>query len=247
VVPAEGVITSWSFQDGAKPVTDLKLKVGRPAGGNNYIVIGESSAPSQTPNAVNNYPASIPVQAGDLIGIYQHGGNCAVQTADPLNSAVYVQADPAPGPSPVAFLPFTEYVFPVQATITKTEAPLPPSNQFRIGKLHSNRKKGTAKSPIFVPGPGVIQAQDARRLPSSSRAGRPAKKTHKPLIKPATVIAAAAGKVLLPLIPTAAGRKILKAKGRFRVKVHVTFTPTGGTPASQTFSPVLKLNLKKRH
>jgi hypothetical protein len=125
--------------------------------------------------------------------------------------------------------------------------PLPPSNRFSIGKLKNNRKKGTAKSPIFVPGPGVIQAQDAHGLPASSRAERAAKKKYKPLIKPANVIAVAAGKVLLPLIPTRAGRKILKAKGRFRVKVRVTFTPTGGTSASQTFSPVLKLNLKKHH
>jgi hypothetical protein len=125
--------------------------------------------------------------------------------------------------------------------------PLPPSNKFSIGKLNNNRRKGTAKSPIFVPGPGLIQARDARGLPASSRVERPAKKKYRPLIKPANVIAAAAGKVLLPLIPSAAGRKILKAKGRFRVKVRVTFTPTGGTPASQTFSPVLKLNLKKRH
>lgn len=110
------------------------------------------------------------------------------------------------------------------ATSADTSVP-PPSNEFSLGKLNNNPKKGTALAPVFVPGPGTLSARAQRAL-----------------IKPANLSAGIAGKVLVPLIPTFAGRKVLKKKGRFAVKVVVTFTPAGGTPASKTFLPVLKLD-----
>jgi hypothetical protein len=70
-VAAAGVITSWSFQTGSSAVPGLKLKVARPQSAlGSYLFIGESAAGAQTPNAVNTYPANIPVRAGDTIGIY---------------------------------------------------------------------------------------------------------------------------------------------------------------------------------
>jgi hypothetical protein len=46
--------------------------------------------------------------------------------------------------------------------------------------------------------------------------------------------------------PTAAGKKVLRRKGRLRVKVRLTFTPTGGAPRSQIKSVTLKVK-KKPH
>src|SRR5436305_4548411 len=46
-VPKAGVITSWSFHDGAQTVSGLKLKVGRSAGTGMYTIVGEAAAGTQ--------------------------------------------------------------------------------------------------------------------------------------------------------------------------------------------------------
>jgi hypothetical protein len=76
--PSEGVITSWSFQAGSA-VPSLKFKVGRPAGGNLYTIIGESALVTPAANILNTFPIQISVQAGDLIGFYVGvAGQCGI-------------------------------------------------------------------------------------------------------------------------------------------------------------------------
>jgi hypothetical protein len=70
--PSPGVITSWSYQAsfGAVP-QGLKLKVGRPAGGSNFTIVGESTPKNPTASQLNTYTdVSIPVEAGDVIGLW---------------------------------------------------------------------------------------------------------------------------------------------------------------------------------
>jgi hypothetical protein len=70
------VITSWSFQAAGAP-PQLKFKVGRFAGGNNFTVIGENGLVTPAANILNSYFTQIPVRAGDIIGIYtETSGNC---------------------------------------------------------------------------------------------------------------------------------------------------------------------------
>lgn len=107
----------------------------------------------------------------------------------------------------------------------------PPSNVFTKGKLQLNKKKGTAKLAINVPGAGVLKITN----------GGKGKKAPK-LIKAATKNAAKAGKVWVPIKPTGTGKATLTEDGKLAFKVKVTFTPTGGTAATQTFSGKLKLN-----
>jgi len=57
---------------------------------------------------------------------------------------------------------------------------------------------------------------------------------------------AKAGKVKVTLKPTAAGKKVLKKKGKIRQKVRITFTPTGGTPKSTTKTITIKRKVKKK-
>src|SRR4051794_23404643 len=59
VIPFNGVITSWSFQDGATPVTNLKLKVGHTVSGGQFVIDAEAVAGSQTANAATSYPVNI--------------------------------------------------------------------------------------------------------------------------------------------------------------------------------------------
>ena len=119
-VPFDGTLTAWRFQSGEETVPKLKLKVGRAAGGGAYVVTGESLAPTQSPNSINVYRADIPVLKGDLIGISQEGGNCAVQTDLSADTAVVRAADVPPGDAAVGFESFSDFYFPVQATIVPT-------------------------------------------------------------------------------------------------------------------------------
>ncbi len=106
----------------------------------------------------------------------------------------------------------------------------PPSNAFSFGKLKLNKKKGTATLQVSVPGAGSLTASDVKRKGKR--------------IQDAVTTASAAGIVTLTLKPTGSGRKTLKAKGKLAIKALVTFTPTGGTAASQSHAGKLKLTPK---
>jgi len=87
-VPSDGVITSWSVNNGDDTMTDLALRVGRRLTGNQYSIVGESPAGAQTKNSVSTYPAQISVKAGDVIGLYTTGGTCAATSGSPADSVV---------------------------------------------------------------------------------------------------------------------------------------------------------------
>lgn len=114
------------------------------------------------------------------------------------------------------------------AAITST----PPSNLVALGKPALNRKRGIAKLPVTVPGAGTLLIKDA-------------KAKGKKRIKAKTLTASAAGTLKLPVKPTKFARKTLAAKGRLKLKVAVTFTPTGGFAATMTRKLTLRLTQPK--
>jgi hypothetical protein len=97
-VPSRGVITSWAFE--AAGTTDaVRFKLIRPAGGNNFTVIGEGDLVLPAQGQLNTYAIRIPVVAGDLIALFvQSGLQCAIPQSPPGS---YVQSthngDLAPG------------------------------------------------------------------------------------------------------------------------------------------------------
>jgi hypothetical protein len=109
--------------------------------------------------------------------------------------------------------------------------PAAPSNAFTFGKLKLNKKKGTATLKVNVPGAGSLTAVDVKKK------GKRIKKASASSTGPAVIT--------LSLKPTKKGRKTLKEKGKLPFKALVTFTPTGGTAASQTHGGTLKLTLTK--
>ena len=64
--------------------------------------------------------------------------------------------------------------------------------------------------------------------------------TTAPLVQSGRVAAKGAGTVTLVLEPTAAGRATLAAKGVLIFNLKITFTPSGGTPASKVVVMVLR-------
>jgi hypothetical protein len=71
--PAAGVITSWQYRSPMMSQIGraLELKVGRPAGGNTMTIVGESDRETPTiPLSDLSFPTRIPVEAGDILGLY---------------------------------------------------------------------------------------------------------------------------------------------------------------------------------
>jgi hypothetical protein len=98
-----------------------------------------------------------------------------------------------------------------------------PSNQFSLGKVKRNKKKGTAVLPVITSGAGQVTMSGKGVKPVSR--------------------ASAAGTVKVTIKSKGKFRRRLNQSGRVKVKVKVTFTPTNGDP--NTLSKKLVL-LKKR-
>ena len=161
VVPAGGgVISSWSFLAGSTTGERDKLKVVRPDGtADQFVVVGESALEMMTPSSLNTFQVRIPVQAGDLIGLFTVDGNdCVVSTHTPGNTDLYVAgADPRrarrspESPSPPAAR---------RTTSAQSSSPMP----IMMAGATTHRTNASAR-------PGPCRA--ARRLISRSPKPRP--------------------------------------------------------------------------
>lgn len=138
-----------------------------------------------------------------------------VDNEGPFNAGVDAVSITGPPPPPVL-----------------TPAPATPSNAFTFGKLKLNKKKGTATLKVKVPGAGKLVAVDAKKKAPKR-------------VKKATATSAAAETVTLVLKPTKSGKATLTDKGKLKFKISATFTPTGGTAATQTLGGTLKLTPPK--
>jgi hypothetical protein len=112
----------------------------------------------------------------------------------------------------------------------------PPSNVIADGPLRLRKKSGLGFLSVNVPGPGVLIATDARRAIAVATSRRRKGRARPVLIKTATLESGAAGTLDVPIRPTPAGLKILKKKGKLSFKVRLTFAPTGGNAATQSYS-----------
>jgi hypothetical protein len=113
-------------------------------------------------------------------------------------------------------------------SISSTPPQASPEGRFSIGKAKANRRNGTVALPMRVPAAGRLTA------------------TGKPPIKPASA-RVGAGTTTLHLKPTQSARATLKRKHKLRVKVTVTYTPSGGSPQVATVPVVFKLEARPRH
>jgi TolB protein len=115
--------------------------------------------------------------------------------------------------------------------------PLPaagPSNAFTFGQPKLNEKKGTAKLPVTVPGPGTL-ALSGKNVVAQRRHRSAAER---PVTGPGTVN--------LLVKPRGKAKRRLGRIGKVKVKVTITFTPTGGSPASRQAAVKLRKELGGR-
>jgi hypothetical protein len=127
--PVSGVITEYKInvgqlgfeeEEGFEAIKAPKgfytqLFVVSPAGTNQYKIVGKAESGLLSINTVNTFPARIPVQAGDLLGL---GGSYAptCQTEDPVDVASDFTGVPPIGATPVTE-PYKGFQVPVTAKI----------------------------------------------------------------------------------------------------------------------------------
>jgi hypothetical protein len=113
-----------------------------------------------------------------------------------------------------------------------------PSNAFTVGKLALDRKHGSAKLDVTLPGPGMLTVTDARRQVAiaSDRSGPKEKPI---LIRTAAVQTGGPQTVRVFLRPTPAAKKLLGQSGKLPFRLQLTYTPDGGQTATQGYRGTL--------
>ena len=106
----------------------------------------------------------------------------------------------------------------------------PPSHHFDFGKPKRDKKKGTAKLPVKLPGQGKVKLE-GKGLVKQSKAA------------PRSIQVDEAGTVKLLVKAKNNKKHKLKKHGKVTVKADVTYTPTGGTVKTKTKT----LTLKRKH
>jgi hypothetical protein len=101
VVPAAGVLTSWSTNAGSGAGQVFGFKIFRPLAPSVHQVVAHDGPRPLAPSALNTFPVNIPVQAGDVIGIsfppLAPPTACAFATLSPADQIVYREGNLADG------------------------------------------------------------------------------------------------------------------------------------------------------
>jgi len=218
--PGLGTITSWSHNAAAGAGQIMTFKVFRQVTGSTYTVIGHDGPRTLTGSTVNAFPANIGVKPGDIIGL-------SFSVAPPAKAWFFMvpgdafierNGNLADGQSG-SFIPNPDRRLNVTAVFV-------PTNVFTLRGVNPHRKKGTATLKVSVPNPGeLVLSGNGVKGVGATRA----------------VAVTTPGIVRLPIRAKGKKRETLNETGRVRVKLKVTYTPTGGDPSTQS----RKLKLRK--
>jgi hypothetical protein len=213
------VISSWSHNAASAP-GPLTFKVFRKtADPATYTVVGSDGPRNLTPSTLNTFPAKIPVQVGDVIGINSAiPASTACYFFDPVEAPLARPGNLLDGESG-AFMALSEKDINVSAVVS-------PSNSFTLSYAKYDKRKGTARVTARVPNPGELKVSGrgvrAAGASSAKSVGAP-------------------GTVKLVIRAKGAKRAKLLRTGQVKLTPTVTFTPTGGDPSSQTLKLKLRL------
>jgi len=217
--PTSGTVLSFGVRSASADT--LTFRLGSTSGVQATAGSGAGTGPTvhlAGPGAFS-FPANLPISAGDLVGFDSSSsrayGDCFVPGAF-FNSYSPPLVDGA-APQSTAGGGSGACELLVNAVVE-------PSSSFTFGAVKLNKALGSAKLSVAFPGPGsaVLSGPKVKRFQTSD---------------------AFAGTLKLPVKPTKRTKKKLLRTGKQKVAVTVTFSPTGGTPSSQ--SAKIKLVIRK--
>jgi hypothetical protein len=203
--PVSGTVVRWRIREGGSAtIPPVALRVVRPAAGGQFLGVGTSATVIPAALAVSTYDTSLPISAGDLIGI-----DCCDNTFGKYfeNDAATTAAfwDPAlpDGTGPQA---------PTNTgnTAVVINADVEPTSTLKVAGT-SARRGGKIRLRVVLSNPGSLRVSDKTKL-----------------LKRATRQVPAAATTSLALKPTKAARARLKHGSHPKAKLVLAFTPTGG-------------------
>jgi hypothetical protein len=156
------------------------------------------------------YPSGVAVDCHD--GFYvADGSNHRIQRfGDP--TAPSCAPPPIDNPKNTPTDPPTQEPIDPPTVPENPAGPTVPSNQFQLGSVKLDRRRGAATVTATVPGPGALELAASKR------------------VRGARTTVNAGGSSSLAIVPTKAAKSRLRRSGKAKVEVTVTYTPTGGTP-----------------
>ncbi|MGZ5342585.1 MAG: hypothetical protein ACXWEK_06095 [Solirubrobacterales bacterium] len=233
--PVNGLVVRWRAMV-AGATTNAGVRVVRPLGGSR-LFLSEASLVG-VPEGGAAIPAVIPISVGDSVAL-DLDGTLRFQT--PVAGAVYDSWAPHPG---TGIAPAT----PTPPTADRElyyNAEIEPTNTFTLSAPVLDRKKGSATVNVELPNVGSVQAisTDVKLVAAARPKPKKKKKAkRKPLIAPFTATSVGPGTVTLKLDPSKPIHKTLRATGKAKGQVSITYTPQFGTETTQNLSLKLKLN-----
>ena len=207
VSPVSGTITSWSTQEPSGGQT--AMKVFRPLGGLNYMVVGQEGPHNLAPG-LNTFPASVAVKAGDVLGSNGAGG-AACAFAVPGETYLYLAGNLAVGAQGTWFSD-TDARINISAVVN-------PTNTFTPAGTTRNKKNGTATLSFDLPNPGELTGTGKGAKVSSAGA--------------LTSKSVPAGKATLKVKAKGKNKRTLDETGKVKLKLSITYKPTGGDESTQ--------------
>lgn len=203
--PVNGTINDWSVLVNA--VGPMAVRVIRPAGGGAYTGVSTRKFTPAGTGDVGVFPGSLPIRAGDLVGL------------DLITSAARVGSEAIPGSGVSEWggsgglladgstLP-PDNVFPSEEVAFS--AVVNPSSDFSVDGVRRHKKKGTATIHVTVPNPGMLFAHGRGVGPLSlAQVGE----------------SVATGPVHLLIKARGAKRRKLNATGKVTLGVTLAFAP----------------------
>jgi hypothetical protein len=212
-----GTITSWStnsFNSGATYVFKVFRRTSDP---DVFQVIARSEPHSLGPG-LNTVPVSIPVRSGDMIGINESGAPNSCTFVLPGDSVLSHPGDLSDG----AAGEFSA----VEDVRLNLSAVLVPSNEFTLGTVTRDRRRGSASLTAYVSNPGLVTISG------------------KGLKRQVARTVAVPGPVPFQIASAGSFKRRLERKGKVAVNPTVTFYPAGGDPASKSITVRLRM---RRH
>jgi hypothetical protein len=229
--PVNGTVISWSVRSGATSADSVALRVIRPLSGGLFLGGGTSTPQTPPASSTMSYPTSLPIAAGDRIGLNWGSGGPGEHLIDGGGSDVRWAPALADGEQSAPDFTDTKEVA-VNATIEPTAA-------FTLDGVQS-RKGSVTVVTVTVQNLGKLTAGD----PSSPNVGAAAakkKKKKSKLFNNGAFQVGGPGQIQLSIRASKTARKRIREKGKaIKAQLKIAFVPTGGSAAAQTVRVKLK-------
>ena len=155
-VPADGLITSWSFLADSNP-PQLKFKLARPTStADQFTVVAESDLKTPVSDMLNTYSIQVPAQAGDLIGFYTATMNDCLRGIS-TGPTTFERNGEAALNVPASFTPTTD-----QLDLSATLEPNPETSITTHPKRKTRKTKAKFAFTSSVPGSTFECSRDGK-------------------------------------------------------------------------------------